>query len=74
MYSWSRPTVFECAVLAKKVEEAQNVGGSEVERGRMNIGHFSVKVKNYGSLEFWQACQRFRRTCRLHGQHIYFAG
>jgi hypothetical protein len=55
MYSWSRPIVFECAVLVKEVEEVQNGGGNEVESGRVNIGLFSVKVKNYGSLEF---CRR----------------
>jgi hypothetical protein len=36
----------------EEVEEAQHGGGSEVERGRVNIGLFSVMVKNYGCLEF----------------------
>jgi len=48
MYSWSSPTVFECVVLVKEVEESQkqrNGGGSEMKREGMVIGLFSVRLK-----------------------------
>jgi hypothetical protein len=48
MYSWSSPTVFECVVLVKEVEESQKQrsgGGSEVKREGMIIGLFSVTLK-----------------------------